>query len=74
MADNAMLDLDKMLLEESAAGTDAAIVMPEQLPQGVETVTAAAENVISETPSLIENPVLAFLCDLLGQLPFETLD
>ena len=74
MADNAMLDLDKMLLEESAAGTDAAIVMPEQLPQGVETVTAAAENVISETPSLIENPVIAFLCDLLGQLPFETMD
>ena len=73
MADNAMLDLDKMLLEESAAGTDAAIVMPEQLPQGVETVTAA-ENVISETPSLIENPVIAFLCDLLGQLPFETMD
>lgn len=69
-----MLDLDKMLLEESAAGTDAAIVMPEQLPQGVETVTAAAENVISETPSLIENPVIAFLCDLLGQLPFETMD
>lgn len=74
MADNALLDLDKMLLEESAAGTDAAIVMPEQVPQGVETVTAAAENVISETPSLIENPVIAFLCDLLGQLPFETMD
>ena len=69
-----MLDLDKMLLEESAAGTDAAIVMPEQVPQGVETVAAAAENVISETPSLIENPVIAFLCDLLGQLPFETMD
>ena len=68
MADNAILDLDKMLLEETAsAGTDAAVVLPEQVVQTV-------ENAVSGTPCLIENPVIAWICDLLGKLPFETMD
>ena len=68
MADDAILDLDKMLLEETAsAGTDAAVVLPEQVVQTV-------ENAVSGTPCLIENPVIAWICDFLGKLPFETMD
>ena len=70
-----MLDLDKMLLEETAAaGTDAAIVTPDQIVQNAGDVANAAGDILSGTPGLIENPVIVWLCNLLGKLPFESMD
>ena len=60
MAENIVLDVDKLLAEETAA----------ILPDTVDKLSNAA----GSAQSMIENPFIAWICDLLGKLPCETMD
>ena len=75
MGDDVVLDVEKMMVEETAsAAADAAIVAPEQIDQALDSAAAVTGDLLAEAPSIIENPIVSFLCDLLGKIPCETMD
>lgn len=60
MADTATFDIDKLMAAETNAAADQAMSVSE---------------IINTSPeSLIENPFILWLCDLLGKIPAETMD